>query len=81
MNYGGKAISKRCDFRRFLKELIKGADRMSSGRAFQIAGASKARPLLNCFFDLCTDGEKWGTSRNLFLYTTTTYIVFTAVRE
>ena len=43
MNYGGKTISKRCDFRRFLKGVIEGTDRMSSGRAFQIAGASKAR--------------------------------------
>ena len=57
LNYGGKAVSKRCDFRRFLKEMIEGADRISSGRAFQIAGASKARLLLNCFFDVCTGGQ------------------------
>ena len=45
LNYGGKAISKRCDFRRFLK-VTDGADRMSSRRAFQIAGASKERLFL-----------------------------------
>ena len=50
--YGGYAFRKRCAFSLRLKDESEVAARISSGRSFQIVGASKLKLLPNCFGDL-----------------------------
>ena len=48
----------------FRKDVHEGAEHIFSDKLFQIAGASKARVLLKCFFNLCSGGQYWAVVRN-----------------
>ena len=49
---GGYVFRKRCAFSLHLKEESEVVTRTSSGRSFQIIGASKLKLLPNCFGDI-----------------------------